>query len=133
MLIPAKAHVALADGERFLLMRNAGSATEARLELVAEPALKNEGESGATGHNDPRSDDYIEQDKLDHAASAASWLNRQVLQHRIEQLILVAAPDTLGEMRQHLHKETSAVVVEEIAKQLTGMPGPAIVKAIEAV
>ena len=132
MLIPANAHVALADGERFLLMRNAGSATEARLELIAEPSLKDEEESGARGHNDPKSDDYHEQDKLDHAASAASWLNRQVMQHRIEQLILVAAPDTLGEMRQHLHKETQGVVIEEIAKQLTGMPGPEIARAIEA-
>lgn len=132
MLIPSNTHVALADGTRFLLMRNAGSANEARLELVEEPSLEGEDESGAPGHNDPRSDDYREQDKLDHAASAASWLNRQVLQHRIEQLILVAAPDTLGEMRRHLHKETEAVVVREIAKQLTGVPGPDIVKAIEA-
>lgn len=132
MLIPANAHVALADGTRFLLMRNAGSATEAKLELVAEPSLKGEDESGARGHNDSRSDDYREQDKLDHAASVAGWLNRAVLQHRIEQLIVVAAPDTLGEMRQHYHKETEAVVVEEIAKQLTGMPGPVIAQAIEA-
>lgn len=133
MIVPANAHVALADGERFLLMRNAGTATEARLELVAEPSLKDEEESGARGHNDPKSDDYHEQDRLDHAASAASWLNRAVLQHKIDQLILVAAPDTLGEMRQHFHKETQGVVVEEIAKQLTGMPGPEILKALEAV
>lgn len=55
-----------------------------------------------------------------------------MLQHRIEALIVVAARDTLGEMRRHYHKETAAVVVEEIAKQLTGMPGPAILEAIEA-
>jgi len=133
MIVPANAHVALADGERFLLMRNAGTATEARLELVDEPSLKDEEESGARGHNDPKSDDYHEQDRLDHAASAASWLNRAVMQHKIDKLILVAAPDTLGEMRQHFHKETQGVVVEEIAKQLTGMPGPEILKAIEAV
>ena len=132
MIVPANAHVALADGERFLLMRNAGTASEARLELVDEPSLKDEEESGARGHHDPKSDDYHEQDKLDHAASAASWLNRAVLQHKIEQLIVVAAPDTLGEMRQHFHKETQGVVVQEIAKQLTGMPGPDILKALEA-
>lgn len=132
MQVPANAHVALADGERFLLMRNVGSAADARLELVEEPSLKDEGESGAFGHNDPKSDDYHEQDKLDHAASVANWLNRAVLQHKVEQLIVVAAPDTLGEMRQHYHKETQGVVMEEIAKQLTGMPGPDILKAIEA-
>ena len=132
MQVPANAHVALADGERLLLMRNTGTTTDPRLELVDEPSLEGEQESGARGHHDPKSDDYHEQDKLDHAASAASWLNRAVLQHKIEQLIVAAAPDTLGEMRQHYHKETQGALVEEIPKQLTGMPGPEILKAIEA-
>jgi protein required for attachment to host cells len=132
MQVPANAHVALADGERFLLMRNTGTAAEARLELVEEPSLEGEGESGGFGHHDARSDDYQEQDRLDHAASVASWLNRAVLQHKIEQLIVVAAPDTLGEMRRHYHQETEAAVIEELDKQLTGMPGPAILEAIEA-
>ena len=132
MQLPANAHVAIADGERFLLMRNAGSADEARLELVEEPDLDGERESGAFGHHDPRSDDYHTQDKLDHAGAVASWLNRAVLQHRIEQLIVVADPDTLGEMRRHYHKATQGVLVEELDKQVTGMPGPGILKAIEA-
>ncbi|MCT2557588.1 host attachment family protein [Tsuneonella sp. YG55] len=131
MRIPAKAHVAIADGERFLLMRNGGTPDEAKLELVEEPSLDGEQESGAFGHHDPKSDDYHTQEKLDHAASAASWLNRAVLQHWIEELVVVADPDTLGEMRRHFHVETRDVLVAEIDKQVTGMPGPEILEVIE--
>ena len=132
MQIAANAHVAVADGEKFLLMRNTGNAIEPRLELVAAPDLELENQSAAVYHHDPKSDDERGQMKLDHAAAVADWLNRAVLHHEIEKLIVVAGPDTLGEIRQHYHKETKSVVVDEIAKQLTGMPTPDILKAIEA-
>jgi protein required for attachment to host cells len=132
MQLPANTHVALADGEKFLLMRNAGSAIEPRLELVTAPDLELENQSAAIDHNDPKNDDYRGQMKLDHAAAVADWLNRAVLQHEIDRLVVVAAPDTLGEMRQHYHKETRGVVVEEIAKHLVNMPAPEILRAIEA-
>ena len=132
MQLPAQAHVVIADGERFLLMRNAGTADDARLELVEEPSLDGEQESGAFGHHDPKSDDYHTQEKLDHAASVAGWLNRAVLQHRIERLVIVADPDTLGEMRRHYHTETAGVLVAELDKQVTGMPGNDILEVIEA-
>ncbi|MXO75182.1 attachment protein [Altererythrobacter aerius] len=132
MKIPANAHVAVVDGERFVLMRNAGTVADAKLAHVDDPSLDGEDESGAHGHNDPRSDDYRTQEKLDHAASVASWLNRAVLQHRIESLIIVADPDTMGELRRHYHTALQDVLVGELAKQLTGMPGPDILKAIEA-
>jgi protein required for attachment to host cells len=132
MQLPANTHVALADGEKFLLMRNAGSAIEPRLELVTAPDLELENQSAAIDHNDPKNDDYRGQMKLDHAAAVADWLNRAVLQHEIDKLVVVAAPDTLGEMRQHYHKETQGVVVEEIAKHLINMPAPEILKVIEA-
>ncbi len=132
MQLPENSHVAIADGVRFLLMRNAGTAEDARLEFVEEPSLEGEQESGAFGHHDPKSDDYHTQEKLDHAASAASWLNSAVLEHRIDKLVVVADPDTLGEMRRHYHTETKDVLIEELDKQVTGMPGPEILKVIEA-
>ena len=132
MQIPANVHVAIADGERFLVMRNSGTATEPRLELVAQPDLLLENQSAAVGHNDPINDDYGGQMKLDHAAAVADWLNREVLQHRIEQLIVVADPRTLGEIRQHYHGETEKALVGEVNKELTRMPGPDIVRALEA-
>ena len=62
----------------------------------------------------------------------ADWLNHEVLNHRIRQLLVIADPDTLGEMRRHYHKETEAALLGEMARQLTGMPGPDILHAIEA-
>ncbi|MBX9897498.1 MAG: host attachment protein [Qipengyuania sp.] len=132
MKLPAQAHVAIADGTRFLLMRNTGTATEPALELAAEPDVSETGESGAVGHNDPRGDDYRTQEKLDRAAGIAGWLNGQVLEHRIEQLLIVADPDTLGEMRKHYRKETEGALIGELDKQVTGMPGPEILRVIEA-
>ncbi|MGN6497948.1 MAG: host attachment protein [Tsuneonella sp.] len=132
MRIPAGAHVAIADGARFLLMRNTGSPLEPELTLREEPSLAEQGESGAFGHHDAKSDDYHEQDKLDHAAAVANWLNQAVLDRRIEQLVVVADPNTLGEMRRHYRPQTHTAVVEELDKQLTGMPGPDIAAALAA-
>ncbi|MGO4637757.1 host attachment protein [Mesorhizobium sp. 2RAF45] len=46
-------------------------------------------------------------------------LNRQVLGGQIANLIVIAAPRTLGELRKHYHQKRSAVLVGEIPKDLT--------------
>lgn len=134
MNIPPNAHVAVLDGERFLLLRNRGTATQPELEVTARPDVSECGESGAAGHHDTdgKSDAYRTQDKLDHAAGVAGWLNRAVLENEIENLLIVADPDSLGELRRHMHIRTEAAVIGELDKQLTGMPGPDILKALEA-
>ena len=132
MQIPNNAHVAIVDGERFLLMRNRGRGLAPELELEAEPDVGGFGESGAAGHHDTdaKSDAWRTQDKHDHAAGVAGWLNRAVDENRVEQLLVVADPDTLGEMRRHYSKGTQAALVGELDKQLTGMPGPDIAKVL---
>ena len=47
-------------------------------------------------------------------------LNKRVLDGKIASLIIVAAPRTLGELRKHYHKALSAILVGEVAKDLTG-------------
>jgi len=47
-------------------------------------------------------------------------LNQQALSGKIENVVIVAAPRALGEMRKHYHKALSAVLLREIAKDLTG-------------
>ena len=134
MQLPANTHVAVADGERFILFRNCGTTADPVLEAEDKPEVEGLGESGAAGHHDTdaKSDAWRTQDKLDHAAGVAGWLNRAVDQHRIASLLVVADPDTLGEMRRHYAKSTEAALIGELDKQLTGMPGPDILKAIEA-
>lgn len=52
MILPADTHVAIVDGERFLLTRNRGTATEPVLAAFDEPDVSGMGESGASGHRD---------------------------------------------------------------------------------
>ena len=59
-----------------------------------------------------------------------SWLNAQVLGHKIEHLVLIAAPRTLGEMRRHYHKQLEGVLMGELAKDLSGRKGPEILAAL---
>jgi protein required for attachment to host cells len=133
MKLPANAHVAVVDGERFLLMRNCGSTAEPLLESEGQPAVDETNYSAGMRHQDVARKATVEPfDKFAHAAGAAEWLNRAVLSHRIDRLLVIADPDTLGEMRHHYHKETRNALLGELDKQLTGKPGPDILKAIQA-
>lgn len=133
MQLPAETHVAVVDGERFLLMRNGGTLAEPTLELVAEPTVEESNKSaGVQEHESAHRRGGEPHDRAAHAAGVADWLNARVLQHEIESLLIVADPSTLGEMRRHYHKETEAVLLGELDKQLTGVPGPDILEAIRA-
>lgn len=72
----------------------------------------------------------LEEDKF--AAEAADLLKRRALNNEIESLIIVAPPQTLGELRKHYHKEVEARIAGEIAKDLTNMPVPEIEKVLQA-
>ena len=75
-------------------------------------------------------DSQVEEDSF--AAGIADLLNRRVLDGKIANLIVIAAPRTLGELRKHYHKELSAKLVGEIAKDLTGQSVQDIEKSIAA-
>ncbi len=133
MKLPAETHVAIVDGERFLLMRNTGSSDDPVLEFQGEPTIAETNYSAGVRHQDVARKATVEpMDKFAHAAGVAGWLNHQVLTHRIDSLLVVADPNTLGEMRKHYHKETQAVLEGELGKQVTGMPSPEIIKVIAA-
>jgi len=131
MKLPAETHVAIVDGERFLLMRNSGTTADPVLEFQGEPEIEETNYSAGVRHQDVSDKAAVEpMDKFAHAAGVAGWLNQQVLQREIESLLIVADPNTLGEMRKHYHKETQAALLGELGKQVTNLPGPQIVKVI---
>lgn len=121
MKIPKDAIVAVADGEKLNLYRNAGE--DAAPKLIALPdvhvSTDNMG-SGGRHHSSSANPADSQQDEDSFAAGVAEILNRRVLDGAIEHLIIVAAPRTLGELRKHYHKTLSASLVREIAKDLTG-------------
>lgn len=133
MDMPHHAHILVIDGRKSLLFRNEASPSRPKLHLLSHA----EHESTATrdqGSDRPgqtqsrvggvRSDyeqtDFHRQDEDRFAADAARVLEREVLAGRIEALIVVAAPRTLGELRKRYHPEVERRLAGEVAKDIAG-------------
>ncbi len=86
----------------------------------------------ATGGGTMGETDYhqLEEDKF--AAEAAEMLRKRALNNEFESLIVVAPPQTLGELRKHYHKEVEQRLAGEVAKDLTNMPVAEIEKVLQA-
>ena len=134
MNIPHKALVALANGERFVLMRNVGQALDPRLERVEELDLELTNFSAGVRHQDPagQRNGSTDIDELAHGAAIAEWLNARALNGELESLIVAADPKTLGQIRQHCHKELESRIVGEIAKDLINSPVETIEQVLAA-
>jgi protein required for attachment to host cells len=70
----------------------------------------------------------IAEDKF--AAEVARDINAAALANEFEELIIVAPPKALAELRTHLHKEAQGRVVAEIDKDLTNHPVEEIQKIL---
>ena len=132
MKIPHKAHVAVVDGESFLLMQNEGQAFEPRLKSLSRPDLSASNFSAGVKHQDDIGQRHGRTDlnELAHGAAAAEWLNGKAIANEIEDLLVIADPKTLGEMRRHYHGELEKRLVGEIAKTMTSAPARKIASAI---
>jgi len=121
MDIPKSAIVAVADGEILNLFRNTGDEATPKLTALPDTEVGTTNHSPG-GHHQSSSANPADsqQDEDSFAAGIAEILNRRVLDGKIEHLVVVAAPRTLGELRKHYHKALEAVLVGEIAKDLTG-------------
>ena len=132
MKIPHDAYVAVANGEKFLLMRNSGQPLEPKLEKVQDLDLLLTNFSAGVRHQDPagQRSGSSDIDELAHGAAIAEWLNDKALKNDLGQLVVAADPRTLGQIRQHYHQQTQALVVGEVAKDLTNLPIPEMEKAL---
>jgi len=132
MRCPQNTLVALANGKRFLLMRNTGQAFEPNLEMVQELDLELTNFSAGVRHQDPAGERSSSTDinELAHGAAIAEWLNDRALKNQLGEIIIVADPKTLGQIRQHCHELTQGKIIGEIAKDLTNSPMDVIGRAI---
>lgn len=130
MILSAGTLVAVVDGEKLALFHNTGHQS---VELTPRPAPEiAERASGAAGRissganpdNDTQAEDGF-------ALGVAEVLNKLVLDHKVEHLLVIAAPKTMGQLRKGWHKETAARLVGEISKDLTGHTPAQIAAAIE--
>lgn len=121
MKIPKSAIVAVADGEKLNLYRNDGEESAPKLTAMPDAVISTENKgSGGRHQSSSANPSESQQDEDSFAAGTAAMLNKRVLDGKIDALIIVAAPRTLGELRKHYHKALSAVLVGEISKDLTG-------------
>jgi protein required for attachment to host cells len=130
--VPHQALVALANGEKFVIMRNIGQPFEPRLERVTELDLELTNFSAGVRHQDPagQRNGSTDIDELAHGAAIAEWLNTQALRGGIGELVIAADPKTLGQIRRHCHKELESKIVGEVPKDLINSPMEAIEKAL---
>ncbi|HUD30784.1 MAG TPA: host attachment protein, partial [Novosphingobium sp.] len=71
-------------------------------------------------------------DESAHVAAVTGWLNQQVLARGIEQLVVVADPRSLGEMRRHYHKQLKEALVAEVPKNLSGRTAQEIIRVLHS-
>lgn len=132
MKLPHKAHVAIVDGENFTVMRNAGQPFEPKLESAQRPDLAATNFSAGVRNQDDVGQRSGASDlaELAHGAAAAEWLNARAIAGEIDEVLVIADPKTLGEMRRHYHSELEKRLVGEIGKTMTGEPTRNIEQAI---
>lgn len=122
--------VAVVDGEKLALFENTGQ-QEVQLSAKPTPTIPDRA-SGAAGRiSNEANPDNDTQAEDGFAMGVADVINKLVLTNKVEHLLVIAAPKTLGQLRKGWHKETEARVVGEIPKDLTGHSTDDIAQAIE--
>lgn len=92
---------------------------------------KNLDDDGPSGKRPPESSDQ-ETDEATFAKQLAHDLYKRAYNKEFSKLIIVADPDTLGELRPILHHEVKEVLVAEIPKTLINSPTDEIAQVVEA-
>ena len=116
--IPHNALVVVADGIGARFFRNGGQGF--KVSLIADGAFKPSHlrDDGPAGHRPPESSDQ-ETDEATFAKQLAHELYRRAHSGDFAALVLIADPQTLGQIRPILHKEVKDRVVSEHHKTLT--------------
>jgi len=133
------AWVLVADGKKALILENGGAPNAPdfsvrrkeqrdnppdREQSANRPGRMNDGPSVHRSAMDDT--DWHELEKTRFAVDIADFLYRQAHQDSYRQIVLVASPKVLGEIRERLHPEVAKRVLAEIPKVLTDQPVDAI-------
>ena len=117
MQFPKSSTIAVTDGSKLRLFRNAGDERHLQLQELDFPALAPHGRAAHQSETGNASARDLDED--DYAASVAALLNKQVLAGEIGQLYIVAPPRTLGELRKHYHPVLQVRLLGELGKEHT--------------
>jgi protein required for attachment to host cells len=129
-----EAWVLVGDGRKALFLRNHGDADLLDLRRVSvrlddNPPTREQGTDApgrAFGSNGVRSavenTDWHELEEHRFAASVAAEIDEAIRTGACKEIVLVAPPKVLGDLRKQLHNETLKHVKGEVAKDLTHHP-----------
>lgn len=117
-MIPEDAMVVVADGESARVFRNIGRQGVFTLREDETLTAKHLSNDGPSGHA-PSEQTGKQTDEATFAKQLAHHLNHGALTNVYSDLVLIADPQTLGQMRPQLHKETVQRMYAEHAKTLT--------------
>ena len=133
MQLAKGATVAIADGEKFNLFQNTGDEAELHLAPLAHAPIDADHQGATPGRHGSSANPDGGQDVEDgFSTGVVDLLNKQVLDGKITSLLIIAAPRTLGAIRPQYHAKLTAILVGEIAKDLTGHALHDVEKAILA-
>jgi len=127
--------VLVADSEKALILANRGTGDPPDLRVLRKTEQDNlpNHEQGTDrpgrtyssygpGNSAYDAADWHELGKERFAAEVADLLYKHAHASSYDELVLIAAPDVLGNLRKALHQEVIACVVAEIPKGLTKLP-----------
>lgn len=122
--------VVVADGERAKLFVNDGNKRDVDLRHVVTltpQALEDDGPAGKR----PPDQSLQDIDEATFAKQLSQALYQRLHKDPYDALVLVADPQTLGQMRPLLHAEVVSRTVAEVPKTLTNAPLSEIKKVLE--
>lgn len=135
MRIAHDALLLVADGRKSLFLRNEGDGEDLNLVVEDQRAHADLRDSDLKSDAPGRSfasvgsrrsavheTDYHQQEEDRFAADTAALLSKRAHANGFEQLIVIAPPRTLGELRRHYDKAVEARIVAEVDKDLVNHP-----------
>ncbi|MBZ6377514.1 Host attachment protein [Pacificimonas flava] len=145
MQLDHKTQICVVDGEKMLILVNEGDHDYPDLAVVRKEKQDNPPDREQSANRRGRTSEssgnrrYAYDDTDFHqlaedrfAADAADILYKRAHRGDIDKLILIAPPNTLGEIRQHYHKEVEDRLIGEIDKEATNLPPDDIAKMVKA-
>jgi protein required for attachment to host cells len=146
--------VIVADGAKYLAMRNIGDAALLQLEVVAQetsdqpaardlasdrPGRRNDasratpGGVASWGKSAMEQTDWHARAEMDFATGLAKQLGEWAAAKQFDKLVVIAAPQMLGHLRAAWDQSVAALIIAEIDKDLTGLPVPRIETVITGI
>ena len=87
---------------------------------------------GDSGTSEPKTDP-VEHREAEFVRSVAATLDRKQQQGAFQRLVIAAAPNALGDIRQAISPAVKKTVVAELSKDLTNTPTPQLDQHLDGI